>query len=272
MILRVNAKEGATHAIERAQYELEQALARLAEVPSVDSDRLTYAAHALNNYLMVVSAITHVLRVGMSKMSDAEAAERLDALKHATHLMKQVVRQFQGARQENGPALLFLPVDLRIVVAAACDEYDPLGAEKHISLIRDLPAAAVMVWTDRIALGAVLDNVLSNAVKYSSHGGTVRIAVHRTSQEGVCAISDAGPGISEAEAQRVFTRGGTLSSRPTAGEASTGYGLAIAKDFVNALGGRLWFANEPAGGATFSVAVPLFDNHRHSADPPRRRL
>lgn len=64
----------------------------------------------------------------------------------------------------------------------------------------------------------------------------------------------------------MFTRGGKLSSRPTGGELATGYGLAIAKDFVTALGGDIWFKTEPAGGTTFSVAVPLYDRQRHAID------
>lgn len=255
----MNGKEGAALAIERAQYELEQALARLAAVPSVDSDRLTYATHALSNYLMVVSAITQVLRAGMGKMSDGQITERLDALGHATHLMKEMVRDLQDQQLSGRPALQFLPVDLRVVVHAACDEYEAVAAAKQIALVRDLGEDAITVRSDRIVLGAVLDNILSNAIKYSTPGGTVRIRAHAAEGEAIVAISDAGPGISDADAPRVFTRGARLSSRPTGGERSTGYGLAIAKDLVDALHGRIWFANEPAGGATFSIAVPLQD-------------
>jgi two-component system sensor histidine kinase/response regulator len=89
--------------------------------------------------------------------------------------------------------------------------------------------------------------------------------VQHSEQGGIFSITDAGPGIREEDVSRVFTRGGKLSARPTAGEPSTGYGLAIAKDLIDALGGQIWFENEPTGGSTFSFSVPIYDSNRNSA-------
>jgi len=121
-----------------------------------------------------------------------------------------------------------------------------------------------MVWTDRIALGVAIDNLMSNAVKYSRPGGIVVVRTYESDKEGVFAVSDSGPGIRSDEASRLFSRGGQLSARPTGGEMSTGYGLAIAKDMVDALGGRIWWQND-AEGAVFAVAVPLYDATVHTA-------
>ena len=111
--VRVNRKAEATAAIERAQTELRAALVRLAELPALDSDRLTYAAHALNNYLMVVSTIAHLLRATLGKSSEAEIRDRLESLDHATKLMKQVVRQLIVPQGEDRPNLIYSAVDLR---------------------------------------------------------------------------------------------------------------------------------------------------------------
>lgn len=253
----MNEKAEATAAIERAQTELEAALARLAHLPAVDADRLSYAAHALNNYLMVVTTIAHVLRKTAGET--AEVRERIDSLGHATSLMTQLVRQLMITQREDRPTLILSDVDLVSVIRLACDEYEPIARAKEISLTRDFPDTTVMVSTDKVALGVVLDNLLSNAVKYSVSGGTIRVRVYRSSNEGVFAISDAGPGITEGDSLDVFGRGKKLVSRPTGGEQSTGYGLAIARDLVNALGARMWFQNEMTGGATFFVAVPFHE-------------
>jgi signal transduction histidine kinase len=253
----MDGKSEAAAAIERARTELGEALARLAELPSLDSDRLSYAAHALSNYLMVVSTSTRLLAIALSQRPDIDIRDRLDALNHATNLMKQLVRQLLVPRGDDDPDLLFSLTDIAKLVRWACDEYDPIAAVKNISIKRDICSGAVMVWTDRVAVGAVLDNLLSNAVKYSAPGGTVSVHVDHSSEEGIVSITDTGPGITEAEAARLFTRGGKLSHRPTAGESSTGYGLAIAKDLIDALGGRIWFEKAADGGATFSFTLPM---------------
>jgi signal transduction histidine kinase len=253
----VDGKSEAAAAIERARSELDEALARLADMPSLDSDRLSYAAHALSNYLMVVSTSTRLLAIAVSSRPEIDIRDRLDALNHATNLMKQLVREFLAPRGDNDPDLLFSLTDITKLVRWACDEYDPIAAVKNISIAREICSDAIMVWTDRVAVGAVLDNLLSNAVKYSAPGGTVSVHVHHSGEEGTVSITDAGPGIADAEAARLFTRGGKLSHRPTAGESSSGYGLAIAKDLIDALGGRIWFEKAATGGATFSFTLPM---------------
>lgn len=253
----MHPKGEAVAAIERAQTDLEQALDRLAELPAVDAGRLSYAAHALNNYLMVVSTIAHVLRKALQEGPDQHVAEKLAALNHATGLMKGMVRQLVMSEGQERANLIFLPVDLVRIAQMGCDEYESTAEAKSISIIRDLPVDPVVVRTDRVALGAVLDNVLSNAVKYSTPGGTIRVSVRKSEEKGICAITDAGPGIREDEAARLFTRGGKLSSKPTGGEESHGYGLAVAKDLLTALDGEIWFENDANGGATFSFSQPL---------------
>jgi signal transduction histidine kinase len=249
--------EAAAAAIERARTELDEALARLAELPNLNADRLKYAAHALSNYLMVVSTTIHLLTIALNQRPDINVRDRIEGLQHATKLMKQLVRQLLVPREEDRPDLLFATTDMTKLVQWACDEIEPIAAVKNISLVRDIRSEPVKVWTDRVAVGAVLDNLLSNAVKYSTPGGTISVSVHQSANEGIVSVTDAGQGISDADAPRLFTRGGKLSNRPTGGESSTGYGLAIAKDLVDALGGRIWFENQPAGGARFSFAVPI---------------
>ena len=253
----MDGKSEATAAIERARTELDEALARLAEVPAMDSDRLTYAAHALSNYLMVVTTSIHLLTLALAQRRDIDVRDRLEGLNHATKLMKQLVRQLLISRSGEGPDLLFAQTDLAKLVRWACDEYEPIAAVKNIVIARDIDSDPVMVLTDRVAVGAILDNLASNAVKYSTPGGTITVGVQYSATEGIVSITDAGPGINDAEAKLLFTRGGKLSNRPTAGESSTGYGLAIAKDLIDALGGRIWFENAPEGGARFSFALPL---------------
>jgi len=260
----VNIRAELSTKIEHARRDLDESLVQLAKLPAVDADRLNYAAHALNNYLMVVSTISHVLERDVGVRSNPDAQERLTALNEATRMMKAAVRQLILPSDDSSPKLILLPVNLTFMAAAAGDEYAPIAAKKGIRVERDVMDRAVMIWSDRIALGAVIDNLMSNAVKYSNPGGLVRVRAYQLNREGIFAVSDSGPGIRQEEASRLYSRGGRLSAQPTGGEGSSGYGLAIAKDLTDALGGRIWWENH-ASGATFSVALPLYDPARHTA-------
>lgn len=211
---------------------------------------------------MVVSTISHVLERSLSGSSIPNIQDRLSALNEATKLMKAAVQQLILPSAVERPRLLFLPVHLQVAADAACDEYEPIAAAKGIRIDREIASAPIVVWTDRIAFGAVIDNLMSNAVKYSRPSGAITVRAYEAENEGIFAVSDSGPGIRHDEATRLFSRGGRLSARPTGGETSSGYGLAIAKDLTDELGGRIWWQNE-SEGATFSVAVPLSDSAAH---------
>ena len=107
-----------------------------------------------------------------------------------------------------------------------------------------------------VLVAAILDNLLSNAVKYSPPDK--RIWVHVQAVEGgvLCSVQDEGPGLSKEDQRQLFVPGARLSPVPSAGETSSGYGLAIAKRFVQRLGGDIRCVSAPGEGATFSFWLP----------------
>ena len=110
--------------------------------------------------------------------------------------------------------------------------------------------------TDRVLTAAVLDNLLSNAVKYSSPDRHIWVELHGERDGVVCSVRDEGPGLSHDEQARLFRPGIRLEPIPAAGERSGGYGLAIARSFVDRLGGELTCASTPNRGTTFSFWLP----------------
>jgi ligand-binding sensor domain-containing protein/signal transduction histidine kinase len=108
---------------------------------------------------------------------------------------------------------------------------------------------------DRTRIGEVIDNLLTNAIKFTAPGGRVRMLCGEQAGELQVHVEDSGPGLAAHELARVFA-GGRLSPRPTAGEPSTGLGLVIVKKIVDLHGGRLWATSEPGVGSTFSFSLP----------------
>ena len=102
----------------------------------------------------------------------------------------------------------------------------------------------------------VIENLVSNAVKYSPPGKAIRVHVHRDTALARCEVQDEGPGLSESDKARLFGTFARLSALPTGGEQSTGLGLSIVKKLVESMKGRVWCESELGKGATFIIEFP----------------
>ncbi len=120
----------------------------------------------------------------------------------------------------------------------------------------EFPVDDTMVFADASALDQVLDNLVSNAVKFSPPGKRVFVSIRAAGKNIECVVRDEGPGITAADKARMFRRYGRLSARPTGGEPSTGLGLSIVHKLVRAMGGELACESNPGQGAAFTIRLP----------------
>jgi two-component system, sensor histidine kinase and response regulator len=109
---------------------------------------------------------------------------------------------------------------------------------------------------DASKLQQVLLNLVGNAVEHSVSGQRVWVSARWEGQDLVFAVRDEGPGIPPEDQARLFTAFGRTGLRKTAGERSTGLGLAIARLVVEAHGGRIWVKSRPGHGAEFLFNLP----------------
>jgi signal transduction histidine kinase len=246
--------------ITSAKNELDQALAVLEELPALDQRTVGYAAHAMNNYLGIANATLDLLIESLAIHPNAEVWTRLSALKQTTSLMEHTVNQLLNASAVGEPKFILGNVNLVKLVKIACEYYQPRAERKRIHLTFESQLAAAYVWSDRVAVAAILDNLLSNAVKFSKPETQVRAVVMEEPNHFVCQVCDQGPGLSAEDQAGLFQRGVKLSSQPTGGEASSGFGLAIAKDLVEGLGGKIWCESTLGRGACFSFSLPIKNN------------
>jgi signal transduction histidine kinase len=113
------------------------------------------------------------------------------------------------------------------------------------------PLAMINVNTDSIT--QILDNLISNALKYTAHNTEVLITIRKTNGVVRCAIKDKGEGLTEADKIKLFGKFMQLSAQPTGGEQSSGLGLFIVKKLVDAMNGKVWCESEKGHGATFFI-------------------
>ena len=106
-----------------------------------------------------------------------------------------------------------------------------------------------------MALSQVLDNLVSNAVKYSPPNKNIWVDIQETTENVRIAIRDEGPGLSDDDKSKLFGKFARLSAQPTGGEHSTGLGLSIVKKMIEAMNGKVWCESELGHGATFFVEI-----------------
>ena len=265
------SKKRVTESIVKAKADLEQALSDLEHLPVFESGEIAFAAHALANYLSVIQGTVELLSISLKDHRGTQVWTRLEGLHHATNLMMHTVSQLMNTSATAEIKLVHESVDLVLLVRRVCDYYRRLAKQKQIRIVfnsRDVPAA----WTDRVAVAAVLDNFMSNAVKYSPPKRKILARVTAESQHVVCGIQDEGPGLSREDQARLFQRGVRLGSVPTGGEPSTGYGLAVAKELIDKLGGEIWCESELGRGARFCFRLPMAPGQSSVSAPSVDRL
>jgi signal transduction histidine kinase len=149
------------------------------------------------------------------------------------------------------------PVPLGAFLEEVWEEATLLAQGKRQEVRLELPPEPPVVEMDSQRIHQVLTNLLTNAMKFSQGGTTIVLGLDSGDGEARIFVKDQGQGIPRGEIAKAFTAFGRLSVRPTAGESSTGLGLAIAKRIVEAHGGRIWVESEAGKGSTFSLALKI---------------
>jgi PAS domain S-box-containing protein len=148
------------------------------------------------------------------------------------------------------------PVDLEQIAADAVESARPLADQKQIELTTEVHAVPRFEG-DRGRLGQLLDNFLSNAIKFTPEGGSVRVRLGLEDGNAVLEIADTGMGIPQAEQERLFERFFRTSNATAQAIQGTGLGLTISKAIAEAHGGRITFTSIEGKGTTFRIELPL---------------
>lgn len=234
-------------------------------VTSVDrrGDALASVAHDLRGPLSVVNL---VLRDLLSLTHGREAARRsLELARHATDRMSGLLTDLLDlAKVEGeGPVLRLSACEPRALVADTVMLFEPLARRRSISLYDDVSPDLPMVHCDRDRVLRVLSNLVGNSIKYTPSGKHISVEASPLDDAVLFRVVDAGVGIAAADLSRIFDRFSSVNPR----EGGAGLGLAIAKAFVEAHGGRVWAESELGAGTTIAFTLPC-DRTRTSDRAP----
>jgi len=148
------------------------------------------------------------------------------------------------------------PVDVAALVNEVADANQPSATNKQQTITVSAPPNFVTM-CDADRMREAIDNLISNAIKYSPIGGQITVVVSHDKNNTIIRIADQGAGLSPEDLGRLFGRFQRLSAKPTAGESSTGLGLSIVKRIIDMHGGQVTADSAgPGQGSTFTVVLP----------------
>jgi two-component system, sensor histidine kinase and response regulator len=252
----------------RTHVALKQARDQLKQLAEDKDELLGVMTHDLKNHLSGMRMTVQVLHE-RARIQGDERLDRMAAnIRDSTVQMLAFVEEYlANSAADRGLPLDIKPVSLNHATSLAVQHYAERAHHKGITLRHDIGSDA-SVAADRKALDQVLENLISNALKFSPPNSSVRVSVKPGSRGGGSFIvRDEGPGFTDEDKSRMFSRYGRLSARPTAGEPSTGLGLSIVKKLVDAMNGRLECESSAGKGAAFTVDLPAPNGKKRPIEP-----
>lgn len=246
--------------------ELAVANGELARLNAEKNEFMAIAAHDLRAPLATMRGFAELLRDGRLPGEEKRATAVNEIHVQATRMLG-LVTDYLGAHVAESAALPVRRerIDLAAHAREACQRHEPAARLKQQSLAGPNGIDPVWARADPALLAQVADNFVSNAMKFSAPGASIRFETGRRDGVGCLAVVDSGPGIPPEEQAELFRKFGRTSARPTAGETSHGLGLAVAKRLAEAMGGRVGCESPVAGGdagaprqgARFWIELPV---------------
>jgi two-component system, OmpR family, phosphate regulon sensor histidine kinase PhoR len=232
-------------------------ITELRRLERVRRDFVANVSHELKTPLTSIKGYVETLQSG-AKSDPAvlnRFLERIDV--NASRLVELVQDILSLAKIENQDGKLGrTAVDLTAIAKQSMIHHEHALMRKNIRLSIDL-AENVIVQGDREALRQVLDNLLTNAIKYTADGGEVRLSLAREGQNAILKLKDNGVGIPLEHQARVFERFYRVDKHRSREDGGTGLGLSIVKHLVHSMNGKVALASEPGCGSTFTVQMHL---------------
>lgn len=260
------------HERQRLEEELRQLNAALAESSSLlekknkaletlndEKDRfIGMAAHDLNNPLTTIYLLTESLLRRRENMSPAQHEKLLVMQESVNRMVLMVKNLLNVSRIEEGKiAVNYHWETPDEVVLSILSRFEEIAAKKNLSLNFRSGTEGKEVLTDKHLLMEILENLVSNAIKFSPTDKNIYVRLNYYNNEWELEIEDEGQGIKKEEMDQLYHRFQKTSTRPTAGESSTGLGLSIVKDYVETLHGNIKCESEWQKGTKFTMSFPI---------------
>ncbi|MBS1513997.1 MAG: tetratricopeptide repeat-containing sensor histidine kinase [Bacteroidetes bacterium] len=241
--------------------ELKTANEKLVELNNEKNEFLGIAAHDLKNPLSAISLSVAALRKLKDKYSPEQVDRKLEQIELTSMRMQDIIKNFLDINAiESGR------INLNRKKINVLDILDKIISDNHVlterkgiklNMISDLQDVYIM--GDYAGLMEVFENLFSNAIKYSPLKSevTIKCEINEPKENVIVSFIDEGMGIKQEEMSKLFKKFSKLSTKPTAGENSTGLGLSIVKKLIESMDGEVWCESVYGEGSNFRVKFKL---------------
>lgn len=237
---------------------------KLSELDREKEGLINIVAHDLRAPLNRTKGLSTILQSTPLNKEQLGIAKLLTQISDdGLHLIKDILQANVIDEEKREP----IAVDLGTFIDDHIRRYFPEQLHNKNIQIHCGVESGLQITIDAVALRRIMDNLISNAIKFSLPGKSIFVRILSVDQAVYISVQDQGPGISKSDQQKLFRKFQKLSARPTAGESSTGLGLAIVKSLVEQIKGEINVNSELGKGTEFVIRLPRVAKTQPHLDP-----
>lgn len=230
----------------------------LEKINKLKSELMDMAAHDLRDPLTIISGYAERIKRGVSE-EERSHKYASSILKSSNKMLNIINKLLDESRHENGDMDLEMEkIDLVQKVTKCVSFFRDNALSKNQKIVVKSQNENIHISADRSSVTAILDNLISNAVKYSPLGSEIDVSVSVEDSYGVIRIKDRGNGFTEEEKKNMFVKYYPISNKPTRNETSTGLGLSIVHNLITKNRGLISVDSRKGEGSVFKVSFPLY--------------
>ena len=237
---------------------------RLIELNDLKNKFLGMAVHDLRSPLAVIKNYAEIFECGLAERNQGFVEKSFNVIRNQCVKMLNLINDLLSisAIESGQLALRLQSVNLSEYLKNCYELNLPTVKAKRMELKLIAETGDLRVSMDPERMEQVINNLISNAVKFSHPGTEIILKAAVVEGEVHVSVTDRGQGIPDEELPKIFAYFSRTKVKPTAGETSTGLGLAIVQRIVEAHGGKIWVHSKPGEGSTFTFSLPLEESKK----------
>lgn len=246
-------------AVEEMSQRIADQIEQLRQADAARREMVANISHDLRTPLASLQGYLETLAMKEDSFSPEERRKYLDlAVRQGDRLSRLIAELFELTMLDSTATRLnFEPFSLPELVQDVAQKFRPQAERRHMTLDLDMPASAPFVRADIGLIERVLENLIENAIKYTPEGGRISLQLVPDAEGIEARIADTGPGIPEADRERIFERFYRIEKSRADAPEGTGLGLAITRRILQLHDSPIRVESAPGAGAAFIFRLPL---------------